>query len=259
MDNNINPTPDMENSPVPESAPSADFGSSEGVSAKTPLSEPVLTPSPDYASAATTSFEQQPTVLEASDTPAAPAAPEQTAAQPQQPTAQYNPYAAQPQQPAAQYNPYAAQPQQPTAQYNPYAAQPQQPTAQYNPYAAQPQQPTAQYSPYVAQPQQMAGQYIAYVAQPLQKDSAKGAWALGLSITSILTSCCFGIPGLILSIIAIILGFKGYKESSGSGVALAGIIIGFIGLLASIVMTIAFIEAFREEYITGSAYYWYSV
>lgn len=59
-------------------------------------------------------------------------------------------------------------------------------------------------------------------------------------ILSIVLCCCYGIVGLILGTISIILGLKYKKENGGrsNGQVLAGIICSIIGLVLSTIMLI---------------------
>jgi hypothetical protein len=90
-----------------------------------------------------------------------------------------------------------------------------------------------------------SGQYSG-PQQPLPNATA----VLILGILSILGNCCYGIPGLILGIIAIVLGIKDerlYKANPGRytaasyGNAKAGKICGIIGIVLSCLFVIAII------------------
>lgn len=118
------------------------------------------------------------------------------------------------------HDPYA-QPQQPQDPYaqNPYN-QPQQPQNPYN----QPQQPQNPQDPFAYPPQAP----YEYREQQQQKNN-KATTALVCGIISLF---CFG---FILGIIAIVNGVQAQNElkktNSSSGAAIAGIVLGIIGLV----------------------------
>lgn len=61
-----------------------------------------------------------------------------------------------------------------------------------------------------------------------------------LGILSIVFSCCYGVPGLIMGIIGLICGIKGNSEGK-NGIGTAGIVCSIIGLIFSVIMLIYFI------------------
>lgn len=61
-----------------------------------------------------------------------------------------------------------------------------------------------------------------------------------LGILSIVFSCCYGIPGLIMGIIGLVCGIKGNSEGK-NGIGTAGIVCSIIGLIFSVIMLIYFI------------------
>lgn len=72
-----------------------------------------------------------------------------------------------------------------------------------------------------------------------------GTLVLVMGILSILGSCCYGIPGLIFGIVAVVMGNKAtkiYNEAPenyvGFGNVKAGKIMGIIGLILSIIFII---------------------
>ncbi len=105
---------------------------------------------------------------------------------------------------------------QPSQNFN---DQPSQFGADANMYGGQPQY--NQYDPNMNQPQESKGLSIA---------------SLVVGILSLLTSCC-GCFGIVVSIVAIVLGIIG-RPKGGKGMATGGIICGAIGLLLCIVLTI---------------------
>lgn len=64
--------------------------------------------------------------------------------------------------------------------------------------------------------------------------------SLVLGILSIVFSCCYGVPGLIMGAIGLICGIKGNSERK-NGVGTAGIVCSVIGLIFSVIMLIYFI------------------
>ncbi|KNY30409.1 DUF4190 domain-containing protein [Pseudobacteroides cellulosolvens] len=73
-----------------------------------------------------------------------------------------------------------------------------------------------------------------------------------LGISSIVLACCYGI-GIIPGILGVIFGFMARKKidnsqgrEQGSGLALAGIITGFIGILFAIVVLIILALTFKD-------------
>lgn len=124
---------------------------------------------------------------------------------------------------------------------NPYA--PQSPSAATPPVAPAPYSPPTQATHYVGQ-NQYAGHYpppqgVAYAAAPRR----------GLSITAMVLGIV-GIVGMIyggfmLSIGAIIFGHIGRKkEPAGRGMALAGLVTGYIGAGCSIAFALIFVLVF---------------
>ena len=154
--------------------------------------------------------------------------------------------APQPPSPQPAYDPNA---QQQLYGQPPYGQQQQQPYGQppygQQPYGQQPygQQPYGQ-QPYGQQQQQPYGQppYAQGYGQPYRQQPSNGLGAAAM-VVGILSIFIPGF-GLILGIVAIVLGVVGRKrakrgEATNEGVALAGIITGAVGTL----ITAAFITA----------------
>lgn len=100
-------------------------------------------------------------------------------------------------------------------------------------------QNTAQYSnyqdntanvPYQAPPENNAG------------DKANGKQIAGLicGILGICTSCCYGVPGIILGVAGLICSVLGNKESK-NGVGIGGLVCSIIALILGVVMLIYYI------------------
>ena len=78
-----------------------------------------------------------------------------------------------------------------------------------------------------------------------QQQIPNGTLVLVMGILSIIGCCCYGLPGLIFGIVAIILGNKATKiyqtapeNYTGFGNVKAGKIMGIIGVVLSILMVI---------------------
>ncbi|HWI44162.1 MAG TPA: DUF4190 domain-containing protein [Nocardioides sp.] len=173
----------------------------------------------------------------------------------------YPPYGDQPQQPDANQNPYDAhpspygqpqQPQQPPADPAPYGQSPygqapygQSPYGQ-SPYgqAPQDQNPYGQ-APYGQSPYGQPYQ-APYGYQPAQTTNGLAIASLVVSIISITAFCGLtGIVGAILGHVA----RKQIRERNqgGAGMALAGIIIGWIGVALVVVFALVMIIAIASD------------
>lgn len=78
-----------------------------------------------------------------------------------------------------------------------------------------------------------------------QQQIPNGTLVLVMGILSIIGCCCYGLPGLVFGIVAIVMGNKAtkiYKEApenyTGFGNVKAGRIMGIIGVVLSILMVI---------------------
>ncbi|ABN54228.1 MAG TPA: DUF4190 domain-containing protein [Hungateiclostridium thermocellum] len=108
-------------------------------------------------------------------------------------------------------------------------------------------------------------EYNAYVSvneQQYAKTNGLAIASLVLGISSFLFACCCGL-GIIPSILAIVFGFISkdkIKQSNGfekgDGLALAGIILGFVGILFALISFVVspafwqgFIEGISDSYI----------
>lgn len=167
--------------------------------------------------------------------------------------------------PAGPPSPYQQPYGQPTQQ-QPYPQQPYgQPYPQLQPYQQQPygqgpdQYQPEQGQPYPRQPYQYGAPY-GYAAPPPK--NALGVWSLVLGILSVimLFSCFVGFLAGIPAVITGHLSRKAQKEglADNAGMALAGIITGWVTLgltlLAIIGIAIAFsIPEFREGFFSGTS------
>ena len=70
---------------------------------------------------------------------------------------------------------------------------------------------------------------------------------LVLGIIGMLTSCCYGIPGILFGVIGLIFAIVGNKKSK-SGVGIAGLICSIISIVLGAVMTFYFVLVGVEMY-----------
>lgn len=217
-DQNKEPLQEGENA-TPETTPAAEPAPAEVAMPvePAPAPEPAATPAPEPAPAATPAVDDKMTnnvsVTKAAPVPAAapaePAAPQQPGAQAPGAAAPYTVGAAGAQQPAG-----GPAPQQPASPYA--AAQP--------PYGA-PAQPGAPASPYGAVPP--------VAAAPSGSGKATGALVCG--ILAILM-CAAPLIGIVLGIVAIVLGGSYLKTFGADGKAKAGRICGIVGIVLSVLL-----------------------
>jgi len=71
-----------------------------------------------------------------------------------------------------------------------------------------------------------------------------------LGILSLPAAFAFGVPGIVLAVLALVFAVLGLRRvragrADNRGMAIAGLVTGILGLLLSIVMLIAFIFVFR--------------
>ncbi len=82
-----------------------------------------------------------------------------------------------------------------------------------------------------------------YAQAPASGSNGLAVAALVVGILSLLGLFCFGVPGLLLGIIAIVLGVLGIKKANTmpgqpqKGLAIGGIVTGAIGLLVGLAFT----------------------
>ncbi|WP_035734744.1 protein kinase domain-containing protein [Gordonia polyisoprenivorans] len=97
------------------------------------------------------------------------------------------------------------------------------------------------------------GPAAAFPAAPNQRANSYALWSLLTALASFVGSCLFGVGGILLGGASIYLGVTSLKmtnaqlppgalpQSNKRGLAIAGIVVGILGLLFSIVMLAAFI------------------
>lgn len=144
-------------------------------------------------------------------------------------------------------------------------AYPQPPAAPQPPYQAPVQQPVYQQPPVAPQPPYPPAQPNYYVPQPAaKKTNGFAVAALICGIVSLL-SCCCGWLSIILGILAVVFAIVSRKgDNRISGMAIAGIICGGIGLVGGLLLLILmladpsfyneFLESFMEGYEYGYEY-----
>lgn len=71
--------------------------------------------------------------------------------------------------------------------------------------------------------------------QQPQQSSGLGIASMVCGIVALVGSC-FGWVGIVLAIIAVILGAIGIKKKAGKGMAIAGLVCGIIALIPSIIV-----------------------
>lgn len=132
-------------------------------------------------------------------------------------------------------------PQSPPGQPQPPPGQPSQPPL------GQPSQPPGGYPPPPPMP------YAGQAPPPAALRNGMGITALVLAIIGLLI--CWipfvGLLGLVLGIVAVILGFLGRGrvkrgEANNGGIALAGIVLGVFAVLGAIAAIVIWIFAFKE-------------
>jgi hypothetical protein len=134
------------------------------------------------------------------------------------------------------------QPQQPASPYEPGQA-PQQPAPPYQQQSPYQQQPAA--TPYPAAP----GYPAQYGGQPFPKNDL-GVWALVLGIVSIVMC------GFVAGIPAVIVGGKARQavrngEADNDGLALGGIITGWVGIGLSVLIIAIYVIMFAAIGASG--------
>lgn len=120
--------------------------------------------------------------------------------------------------------------------YPPYPAQ-GDPALTYTPYAYPPPPPGAYPGSYPAPP---PPPYAGYAAPPAGPKNGLGLAALISSILSLPAAFTI-VGGFVLALAGIILGFLGFSrarkgEATNGGIAVAGIIVGVLGIVASSVL-----------------------
>jgi hypothetical protein len=135
-------------------------------------------------------------------------------------------------------------PPPPTPPPYPYSQPYPPPPQPYAGYSAPPPQPYAGYSAPPPQP------YAGYSAPPVGPRNGLGIASLIIAIIALVT-CASVVLGVILGIVAIVIGFAARGrvkrgEANNGGVAIAGIVLGFIAIIASLAFIAIWVAVFRE-------------
>lgn len=76
-----------------------------------------------------------------------------------------------------------------------------------------------------------------YNPNPKPQNNTMAIVSMILGIVSLVCCCAYGLFGFIMSVVALVLGgIVLYKRMPGTGMAIAGIVTGIIGLLMSVIM-----------------------
>lgn len=132
-------------------------------------------------------------------------------------------------------------PQYPTPPQQP-GSPPPPPQGYPNPYAAGPYQ--GGYPPAPPQP------YMGYAPPPSAPRNGLGVTALVIAIVALLSSFSV-VGGIVLGIAAVIIGFAGRSrvkrgEANNGGVALAGVILGFLAIVVGLAFIAVWVGVFKE-------------
>lgn len=76
-----------------------------------------------------------------------------------------------------------------------------------------------------------------------EKANGKQIAGLVFGILAIVSSCCYGVPGLIFGIVGLILSIMGNKEGK-HGVGVAGLVCSIIGMICGVLMTAYYVFVF---------------
>lgn len=89
--------------------------------------------------------------------------------------------------------------------------------------------------------------------------------SLVLGIFGIVTCCCWGLPGIVLGVIGLILAIVGNKKSNSKGIGIAGLVCSIIAIVFGTLALIYFIfvyasvyqeiEPFIQSYMNGEITY----
>jgi hypothetical protein len=111
-------------------------------------------------------------------------------------------------------------------------------------YPPPPQQPYAGYPPPPQQP------YAGYPPSPAAPKNGLGLAALVVAIAGLLL-CWTVVGGIVLGVVAVVLGFVGWNkakrgEANNGGIAVAGIVLGVLAVIASVVFIVIGIGLFKD-------------
>jgi Domain of unknown function (DUF4190) len=116
------------------------------------------------------------------------------------------------------------------------------------PPAPPPPPPGPQYAPYPGSyPPPPPGPYGGYPLPPTGPKNGLGIAALVVAIVALIS--VFG--GVVLGVVAVVLGFLGWGrakrgEANNGGIAVAGIVLGFLSIIEAIVLIVLAVWGFSE-------------
>ncbi|TMM36385.1 MAG: DUF4190 domain-containing protein [Actinobacteria bacterium] len=104
-------------------------------------------------------------------------------------------------------------------------------------------------APYSPPPDYAYLPYQAPVMVPSRRTNGMSIAAMVVSIVGLLSSPCWGVPGIAIGLVGAILGHVGYRQTkerdeSGGGMAIAGIAIGWIAVLIGLVIIAIYVFFF---------------
>jgi hypothetical protein len=116
--------------------------------------------------------------------------------------------------------------------------------AGYAGYAGYPAQ-----SPYSPAPGYAFPAYAPPVMVPSQRTNGLSIAAMVVSIVGLLSALCYGVPAIAIGLVGAILGHVGYRQTkergeSGGGMAIAGIAVGWIGVLVGVIVLAVYVYFF---------------
>jgi hypothetical protein len=110
--------------------------------------------------------------------------------------------------------------------------------------------PAPSYGQYPGYPPAPPQPYAGYAPPPTGPRNGLGVTALVVAIVALLSSFSV-VGGIILGIVAVIIGFAGRSrvkrgEANNGGVALAGVILGFLAIIVGLAFIAVWVGVFKE-------------
>lgn len=81
-----------------------------------------------------------------------------------------------------------------------------------------------------------------------------GVASMVCGIIALLVGCCLGPIGIVLAIIAVVLGAVSIKKNSGKGMGIAGLVCGIISLVPSVLAAVSGAALMSELGSLGSMF-----